>query len=45
MCYTYLVESPDFVDAILGYGFLQQYVSIYDNANKRIGLATRTTIF
>ena len=40
-CYTYLQESPDFVDAILGYGFLQQYVSVYDNENHRIGLADR----
>ncbi|OBZ89891.1 Gastricsin [Choanephora cucurbitarum] len=40
-CYTYIQESPSFVDVILGYGFLQQYVSIYDNENKRIGLAQR----
>ncbi|RCI02596.1 hypothetical protein CU098_006375 [Rhizopus stolonifer] len=40
-CYTYLQESPPFVDAILGYGFLQQFVSVYDNENKRIGFAQR----
>ncbi|KAL9544370.1 hypothetical protein MBANPS3_007664 [Mucor bainieri] len=43
-CYTYLQESPPFVDAILGYGFLQQYVSVYDNENKRIGFADRASI-
>ncbi|KAG2194375.1 hypothetical protein INT46_011093 [Mucor plumbeus] len=43
-CYTYLQDSPSFVDAILGYGFLQQYVSVYDNENKRIGFAERATI-
>ncbi|KAI9364606.1 aspartic peptidase domain-containing protein [Pilaira anomala] len=40
-CYTYIQESPPFVDAILGYGFLQQYVSVYDNENSRIGFAQR----
>ncbi|CEP07520.1 hypothetical protein [Parasitella parasitica] len=43
-CYTYLQESPPFVDAILGYGFLQQYVSVYDNENKRIGFAERASL-
>ncbi|KAI7859919.1 aspartic peptidase domain-containing protein [Circinella umbellata] len=37
-CYTYLYEAPSFVDAILGYGFLQQFVSVYDDDNKRLGL-------
>ncbi|KAI7864807.1 aspartic peptidase domain-containing protein [Spinellus fusiger] len=40
-CYTYLQEAPPFVGAILGYGFLQQFVSIYDNENRRVGLAKR----
>lgn len=40
-CYTYIQDSPSFVDAILGYGFLQQYVSVYDHENKRIGFAKR----
>ncbi|KAI8638395.1 aspartic peptidase domain-containing protein [Parasitella parasitica] len=43
-CYTYLQESPPFVDVILGYGFLQQYVSVYDNENKRIGFAERASL-
>ncbi|KAI9279358.1 aspartic peptidase domain-containing protein, partial [Sporodiniella umbellata] len=40
-CYTYIQDSPSFVDAILGYGFLQQYVSVYDYENKQIGFAQR----
>ncbi|CAO3641110.1 unnamed protein product [Mucor hiemalis] len=40
-CYTYLQESPSFVDAILGYGFLQQFVSVYDSEKKSIGFADR----
>ncbi|KAG1561989.1 hypothetical protein G6F49_001312 [Rhizopus delemar] len=42
-CYTYIQDSPLFVDAILGYGFLQQYVSVYDYENKRIGFAQRAS--
>ncbi|KAI9497443.1 aspartic peptidase domain-containing protein [Zychaea mexicana] len=41
-CYTYLHEAPSFVDAILGYGFLQQFVSVYDDENRRIGLGRAT---
>ncbi|KAI8384751.1 aspartic peptidase domain-containing protein [Radiomyces spectabilis] len=40
-CYTYLQESPPFAGAILGYGFLQRYISVYDDENKRIGFASR----
>ncbi|CAO3676145.1 unnamed protein product [Rhizopus stolonifer] len=43
-CYTYIQDSPSFVDAILGYGFLQQYVSVYDHENKRIGFAHRAIL-
>ncbi|KAI8977897.1 aspartic peptidase domain-containing protein [Pilobolus umbonatus] len=43
-CYTYLQESPPYVDAILGYGFLQQFVSIYDNGNQQMGFVPRASI-
>ncbi|OAD67371.1 secreted aspartyl protease [Phycomyces blakesleeanus NRRL 1555(-)] len=41
-CYTYFQEAPPFVGAILGYGFLQQFVSVYDNEYKRLGLVKRS---
>ncbi|KAG0174315.1 hypothetical protein DFQ30_004873 [Apophysomyces sp. BC1015] len=40
-CHTYLMESPSYVDVILGYGFLQQFVSVYDVENKRMGFGRR----
>ncbi|KAF7724410.1 hypothetical protein EC973_001074 [Apophysomyces ossiformis] len=40
-CYTYLMDAPDYVDAILGYGFLQHFVSVYDAENRRIGFGRR----
>ncbi|KAG1442628.1 hypothetical protein G6F56_010988 [Rhizopus delemar] len=43
LCYTYIQDSPPFVEAILGYGFLQQYVSVYDHENKQIGFAQRAS--
>ena len=38
-CYTYLQEGSSNVSAvILGYGFLQHFVSVYDAYNRRLGL-------
>ncbi|KAI8882287.1 acid protease, partial [Backusella circina FSU 941] len=36
-CYTYLHASPSFVDMIIGYAFLQQHLTVYDNENHRVG--------
>ncbi|KAI9299655.1 aspartic peptidase domain-containing protein, partial [Cunninghamella echinulata] len=41
MCPTYFMESDGGLEMLLGYGFLQHYVSIYDQEKKRIGLAKR----
>ncbi|CAO3633776.1 unnamed protein product [Cunninghamella blakesleeana] len=40
-CETYFMASSGGLEFLLGYGFLQQYVSIYDQENARIGLALR----
>ncbi|SAM04843.1 hypothetical protein [Absidia glauca] len=41
MCSTYFMDSPPNFGAILGYGFLQQFVTVFDNESRQIGFGQR----
>ncbi|KAI8063317.1 aspartic peptidase domain-containing protein [Gongronella butleri] len=43
LCHTYLMNSPPGYSAILGYSFLQNYVTIFDNDKNRLGFGRRAS--